>query len=154
MKYDIVDLLNTGAASALIYAKGKHDATGATYRGETYFYGHVVRVACLVAEMTTNQDTIIAAILHDVVEDTDATIEEITKLFGENVALIVADLTKKPGTNYMEYLMDLQRKSSIIVKYCDMLVNSEEPLSPKHKMKYEMGLAYFRRYHAEDLGLS
>ena len=50
----------------------------------------------LVREQGLSEKAIIAAILHDVVEDTDATLEEVWELFGEEVAEYVWYLTKPP----------------------------------------------------------
>ncbi|WP_456462476.1 RelA/SpoT family protein [Lutibacter sp.] len=62
--------------------------------GEPYIY-HPIAVAKIVAyEIGLDTTSIIAALLHDVVEDTEYTIEDIERLFGENVARIVNGLTK------------------------------------------------------------
>jgi len=62
--------------------------------GEPYIF-HPIAVAKIVAyEIGLDTTSIIAALLHDVVEDTDYTTEDIERLFGENVARIVSGLTK------------------------------------------------------------
>ena len=61
--------------------------------GEPYFH-HLVEVAYIVASLQCGPTTIIAAFLHDVVEDTDVTVEEIEKIWGSEVAKIVDSLTK------------------------------------------------------------
>ena len=62
--------------------------------GEPYIY-HPVAVAKIVAyEIGLGATSIAAALLHDVVEDTNYTIEDIEHLFGENIARIVSGLTK------------------------------------------------------------
>lgn len=55
---------------------------------------HPICVARILAEMGMDKESIIAALLHDVVEDTDYTLEEIEKLFGKNVAYLVNGVTK------------------------------------------------------------
>ncbi|MEO0477662.1 MAG: HD domain-containing protein [Planctomycetota bacterium] len=62
------------------------------YSGEPYIV-HPRAVAKLVAEHTEDATTIAAAWLHDVVEDTPVTIEEIADRFGDDVAGLVRDLT-------------------------------------------------------------
>jgi GTP pyrophosphokinase len=62
--------------------------------GEPYIF-HPIAVAKIVAyEIGLDTTSIISALLHDVVEDTDYTTEDIERLFGENVARIVSGLTK------------------------------------------------------------
>ena len=61
--------------------------------GEPYFH-HLVEVAYILASLRTGPSTIIAGLLHDVVEDTDVEIEEIEKGWGEEVAKLVDALTK------------------------------------------------------------
>lgn len=61
--------------------------------GEPYYH-HLVEVAYIVTSLQTGPSTIIGALLHDVVEDTDTTIEEISARWGEDVAKIVDALTK------------------------------------------------------------
>ena len=61
--------------------------------GEPYIT-HPVAVAQELAEMHLDWEAICAAILHDVVEDTEASLEEITEKFGEEVALIVDGVSK------------------------------------------------------------
>ena len=55
---------------------------------------HPILVASIVASITADESMAISALLHDVVEDTDITIDEIEKLFGSDVAHLVEGLTK------------------------------------------------------------
>ncbi|MBQ2057864.1 MAG: bifunctional (p)ppGpp synthetase/guanosine-3',5'-bis(diphosphate) 3'-pyrophosphohydrolase, partial [Oscillospiraceae bacterium] len=61
---------------------------------------HPLKVAAIVAEMGLDEDSIIAAILHDVIEDTPSTHEDIAKAFGESVADIVEGVTKLTRVTY------------------------------------------------------
>ncbi len=61
--------------------------------GEPYIH-HLIEVAYIVATLQGGPVTIAAALLHDVVEDTDTTVEDIEKIFGEETARIVDSLTK------------------------------------------------------------
>lgn len=61
--------------------------------GEPYIT-HPLSVASILIEWTMDIDTILAGILHDTVEDTDATLEEIESLFGADVAFLVDGVTK------------------------------------------------------------
>ena len=57
------------------------------------YVNHCTAVARLVAEVSTDEATLAAALLHDTVEDSDATLEEIERDFGAEVAVIVAAVT-------------------------------------------------------------
>ena len=61
--------------------------------GEPYIY-HPISVAKLLAEMNMDAETIQAAILHDVIEDTETAKDQIKKEFGENVAELVDGVSK------------------------------------------------------------
>ena len=61
--------------------------------GEPYYH-HLIEVAYILASLQCGPNTIIAGLLHDVVEDTDVTVEDITKKWGEEVSKIVDALTK------------------------------------------------------------
>lgn len=61
--------------------------------GEAYFV-HPVEVAKILAELEMDSKTIAASLLHDVVEDTDYTIEQIQEEFGEEIGILVDGVTK------------------------------------------------------------
>ncbi len=61
--------------------------------GEPYIT-HVVSVASILADLCLEPETIVAALLHDVVEDTDTTLDELKEQFGEEIATLVEGVTK------------------------------------------------------------
>ena len=61
--------------------------------GDPYF-SHPLEVAGILTKMKLDSDTIVTALLHDVVEDTVSTIDEIEQLFGAKVAELVDGVTK------------------------------------------------------------
>ena len=61
--------------------------------GDPYF-SHPIEVAGILTDLHLDAETIATAILHDTIEDTVATPEEITRLFGPNVARLVDGVTK------------------------------------------------------------
>lgn len=61
--------------------------------GEPYIY-HLIEVSYILATLQAGPATIIAGLLHDVVEDTDVTVDEIEEKFGSDVAMLVDSLTK------------------------------------------------------------
>ena len=67
---------------------------GQTRRSGEPYYHHLVEVAYIIASLHAGPATIAAALLHDVVEDTDVTIDEIEKGWGHEIAKIVDALTK------------------------------------------------------------
>ena len=73
---------------AIIFATRAHSGT---YRKGTQipYIVHPIEAASIVATMTDDPDMIAAAVLHDVVEDTDATVEEIRFFFNEHIAKLV-----------------------------------------------------------------
>ena len=63
------------------------------YAGGDYVC-HPLQVACILIELGMDNETIVAAILHDVVEDTGVELDDIKREFGANVALLVDGVTK------------------------------------------------------------
>jgi GTP pyrophosphokinase len=82
------DVLNR----AYVYGLKKH-GNQLRASGDPYF-SHPVEVAGILAEMRLDTASIVTGLLHDTIEDTDATREEIAGLFGENVARLVDGVTK------------------------------------------------------------
>ncbi len=102
--------------------------------GEPYII-HPLAVAEIVADLELDVDSIIAALLHDCIEDTDATHQEIAKRFGEPVAALVEGVTKltqmqfvtkeeEQMENLRKMLMAMSRDIRVIlIKICDRLHN-------------------------------
>lgn len=102
--------------------------------GEDYII-HPLNVAYILTEIYADAKTIQAALLHDVVEDTDVTIEEIEEMFGSEVALLVNGVTKINRLNFQgdnEAMIANHRKilvgltedvRVIIIKLADRLHN-------------------------------
>lgn len=77
---------------AYVYTVQKHGSQKRA-SGDPYF-SHPVEVAGLMTELKLDQETIVTALLHDTVEDTLATIDEVARLFGPEVARLVDGVTK------------------------------------------------------------
>ena len=102
MKETILKVM-PGADMALIdraveYADVKHQRQKRK-DGSPYII-HPLAVAEIVAEMGLDIDAILGALLHDCIEDTDASHEDIAKLFGETVAELVEGVTKLTRANF------------------------------------------------------
>ena len=67
--------------------------------GEKYFV-HPVQVARILAELEMDDSTIVAGLLHDVIEDTKYGFEQVKKEFGEEIALLVEGVTKLESLTY------------------------------------------------------
>jgi len=66
------------------------------------YYSHPLEVAEIIAEMRLDTDSIVTAILHDTIEDTDLTLEEIEQNFGKDVAKLVDSVTKLTKIKFHE----------------------------------------------------
>lgn len=66
------------------------------------YYSHPLEVAEIIAEMRLDTDSIVTAILHDTIEDTDLTLEEIDKDFGKDLAKLVDGVTKLTKIKFHE----------------------------------------------------
>ena len=80
---------------AIIFAVRAHAGTERRGKGFPYIV-HPMEAVEIVATMTSDQELLAAAVLHDTVEDTDVTIEQIRAEFGERVASFVAVESDEP----------------------------------------------------------
>lgn len=144
-----------------------HDAHALQRRksGEPYII-HPIAVAHIVAqEMNLGAAPVCAAFLHDVVEDTDCTIEKIRDLFGEDVAFLVKVVTKQKKNSYaMSKQLDNYKQMldsmhydvrAILIKLADRLHNMRtlNSMAPAKQMKIAGETDYFYAPLANRLGL-
>ena len=121
---------------ALAFATLAHGDQKRKYTGEMYIV-HPIEVMEIVKTVPHDDEMLAAALLHDVVEDTDVTIEEIEESFGPDVASLVADLTdvSKPEDGNRKFRKALDREHSgnssaraQTVKLADLISNSADIL--------------------------
>jgi myo-inositol-1(or 4)-monophosphatase len=75
---------------AIVFAVNAHQGTERRGKGFPYIV-HPMEAVEIVATMTTDQELLAAAVLHDTVEDTDVTLDDIRREFGERVAKLVEE---------------------------------------------------------------
>lgn len=92
--------------------------------GLSYYQSHLGVVAALVGLVTTDEEVIAAAYLHDVVEDTNTTEEELRQVFGDKVADLVMEVTHEGSKDLHGYYFPrLKSKDAIMIKFADRLSN-------------------------------
>lgn len=113
---------------AIYFAKAYHEGQ---YRhsGEP-FYSHPLEVAYMASDYLFRTDILVTSILHDTLEDTDLTYEEIAAIFGKKIADNVESLTriKKDGSKIssseiVEFLRTSGRDEILLIKLLDRLDN-------------------------------
>ncbi len=133
--------------------------------GEPYIL-HPIAVATIAAEeLNLGTNPVIACFLHDVVEDTDYTLEDIERRFGEDVAFLVKVVTKqkkdkyemsKQLDNFKQMLVSVQYDiRALLVKLADRLHNMRtlSSMRPDKQMKIAGETDYFYAPLANRLGL-
>ena len=140
-QYELVDLVKSydpdadedALNRAYVFAMKKHGAQLRT-SGDPY-YSHPVEVAGILTKFKLDSVSIIAGLLHDTVEDTDTTVEEVRELFGDQVAQIVDGLTKlakieqksannKQAENFRKLLLAMSGDIRVLlIKLADRLHN-------------------------------
>ena len=143
------------------------EAHGDQYRrsGEPYIT-HPIAVAAIVAEeLELGDNPVISAFLHDVVEDTDYTVEDIRSRFGDDVAFLVDTVTKrkkdsyehsKQVDNYRQILESVHYDiRALLIKLADRLHNMRtlDSMRPDKQMKIAGETDYFYAPLANRLGL-
>lgn len=122
-----VDRVGISDACNLAYAAHKGQVDKA---GRDYYAAHV----CDVVRRVHGQDEIAVAWLHDVLEDTDVTEEQLRKTFPTDVVDAVVALTRRPGESYEDYLRSLRMNPlALVVKLADIASNS----SPRRLKRLE-----------------
>ncbi|MBC7770631.1 MAG: bifunctional (p)ppGpp synthetase/guanosine-3',5'-bis(diphosphate) 3'-pyrophosphohydrolase [Phycisphaerales bacterium] len=118
---------------AYVYATAKHGSQK-RHSGDPYF-AHPIEVAGILTEYKLDAATIVAGLLHDTIEDTEATREEIEKKFGDEIADLVEGVTKlsqleiqseenKQAQNLQKFILAMSRDVRVlIVKLADRLHN-------------------------------
>ena len=141
---------------AFTYADNAHASQ--QRKDGTPYITHPLAVANLVADLELDPDSVIAALLHDTIEDTGTTHEEVAQRFGEPVADLVEGVTKLTRVQYtsreekqMENLRKMLLAMSkdirvILVKICDRLHNMRTMQYQSPKKQREKALETMEIY--------
>ncbi|MEX2529110.1 MAG: bifunctional (p)ppGpp synthetase/guanosine-3',5'-bis(diphosphate) 3'-pyrophosphohydrolase [Gemmatimonadota bacterium] len=117
------------------YALSRDAHSGQTRASGESYVNHTVEVATILAQLRMDSDTIIAGLVHDVVEDTHVTLQELEERFGKGVAIIVDGVTKigkvqfsshteRQAENYRKLLLSMAQDARVIlIKLADRLHN-------------------------------
>ncbi len=142
------DMMSMG--EAFVFAAESHGEQR-RYSGDPYIV-HTVSVASILADMEIDRETIVAALLHDVLEDTPVTAEELKNKFGTGVVTLVDGVTKLgklPFKSVEDYQAENLRKMFIVmakdirvvlIKLADRLHNMRTISS--HKREKQLSIAH------------
>lgn len=118
---------------AYLFSEKAHE--GQLRRSGEPYISHPLSVAAILADLKLDMDTIMTGLLHDTVEDTDVTLEDIKREFGETVAYLVDGVTKigqmnfrnsfeKQGENIRKMIVSMGKDVRVVlVKLADRLHN-------------------------------
>ncbi len=149
-QYLDVDAIQSVEAAYELAARAHQTQT--RFSGEPYIT-HPVAVAQILADMRMDPESIMAALLHDVIEDTDVTKADLTRMFGTRVAELVDGVTKlaqisfesriiEQAENFRKMLLAMVKDIRvIIIKLADRLHNMRTigalPPSKRHRIAHE-----------------
>ena len=152
------------------YALARTAHEGQFRKGGDPYIMHPVAVATIIAEdFMMDANSVAAGFLHDVVEDTDTTIDDIRREFGDDVAFLVQVVTKPkshaPGQadlakqeNNFRQLLDSMRRDirAVLIKLADRLHNMRSlgSMQPVKQMKIAGETDFFYAPFANRLGLN
>ena len=131
------------------FAKEAHKGQVRKFIEKPYFNAHVQKVNGIVKQYTSDEDLLITALLHDVIEDCyedkDVGYHEIKNLFGERVANLVKELTSLDDEldydydgNKTDYLIDKMinmTDDALIIKLADRLQNMSDAFTATEKFR-------------------
>jgi len=107
---------------ALEFASEKHKGQ-LDDQGRPYFFAHIVQVHSILKDVTANEEILCAGILHDVIEDTDTTYDDLIHEFTKPIADLVMELTHEGNWETGHYFPRLHSRKAIMVKFADRLSN-------------------------------
>lgn len=162
-QYELVDLVREYDPSvdenllnkAYVYATKAHGAQ-MRHSGDPY-YAHPIQVAGILASLHMDVQSICTGLLHDVLEDTQATYDDVVEMFGEEIARLVDGVTKlgqvelsvpnptrqrRQAENFQKFVLAMSKDVRVlIVKLCDRLHNMRTlQFHPKQESRERISL--------------
>lgn len=133
------DLTRRAAETAYRAHMGQRDKAGMPYIFHPYH----------LAEQMEDELTVCIALLHDVVEDTDVTFEDLEREFPAEVISALRLLTHAEGEDYFAYVEKIrQDPAAVAVKAADLRHNSDLSRFPAHSPEYGRALERRKKYAA------
>lgn len=134
------ELTNKAIRIAFEAHKGQIDKSGIPYIFHPYH----------LAEQMKDEITVCIALLHDVIEDTDVTYEDLAKEFPKEVMEALDLLTHKEGTDYLDYVRAIKvNPNAKAVKLADIAHNSDETRFSGNPDITPEKIAYYREKYAK-----
>ena len=121
--------------------------------GKPYFTAHIKQVVSIISKVTDDENLIAAAYLHDTIEDTETTIEELVERFGADITCLVLEVTHNGNKSTGYYFPRLKTQRGIMLKLADRLSNISrmEAWSPERKQHYLKKTRFWKRNSNEIL---
>lgn len=107
---------------ALEFASIKH-AGQLDDQGRPYFFAHIIQVYSLLKNVCDDEEVLCAGILHDTIEDTGTSYEELVREFNKEIADLVLELTFQGDEVSGRYFPLLRSRKAVVVKFADRLSN-------------------------------
>lgn len=148
---DIQHRLDGFVWQALNFAAAAHETQKRKSTDEWYIV-HPYAVYEILSEYTDDNEVLAAAVLHDTVEDTDITLEDLAQQFGDNVALYVWGVTKddsivdwrERNQAYLDRLEHQAPEQSVMISLADKLANMADQIA-----EYDAhGVDMWQMFHA------
>jgi GTP pyrophosphokinase len=107
---------------ALAFAAEKHkDQTDE--QGRPYFFAHVVQVHGILKEITDDEEVLCAGLLHDILEDTDTTYDDLIHEFNKEIADLVYEVTQVGDKEPAYFFPNIHSRRAFLVMFADRLSN-------------------------------
>jgi (p)ppGpp synthase/HD superfamily hydrolase len=135
---------------AAVFAEAAHE--GQTYSNNRPYFTHLKDTYAIACIYELSEQVKVATFLHDILEDTDVTYQELVDMFGQEVADLVEAVTDKPGKDRAERhrkTYPLLRKAgpeAVSLKLADRAANMINSIDTDYKDLYQSEYPIFKKY--------